>query len=195
MVWYVPPLSPVVDALTRSGHDGERPAALFGAIDALRIPLGYLAGLFTAGDTAPVEAALCRLAAMRAHMRRVNLGEERDPSIAHGVGMTESGLEAMYRLLALAKYEERYVVPTTYVAGAGEGGAAGAGCSLEGSGGPGMFEAEAFHGALVPTAAGSRGGGTDGGGGGALRGRVNLLNWNGRGRPRGLFPDRGGEAR
>jgi nitrate reductase beta subunit len=24
----------------------------------------------------------------------------------------------------------------------------------------------------------------------SLRGRVNLLNWNGRGRPRGLFPER-----
>ncbi|WP_031011253.1 4Fe-4S dicluster domain-containing protein, partial [Streptomyces rimosus] len=39
MVWYVPPLSPIVDSLTRTGHDGEDPASLFGAIDALRIPL------------------------------------------------------------------------------------------------------------------------------------------------------------
>ena len=82
MVWYVPPLSPVVDALTATGHDGEDPANLFGAIDSLRIPLAYLAELFTAGDPGPVEAALCRLAAMRAHMRRVNLGEEQDPEIA-----------------------------------------------------------------------------------------------------------------
>ena len=73
MVWYIPPLSPVVDALRDTGHDGEDVGNLFGAIDTLRIPVEYLAGLFTAGDPAPVTAVLQRLAAMRAYMRRVNL--------------------------------------------------------------------------------------------------------------------------
>ncbi|MFG2396702.1 nitrate reductase subunit beta [Streptomyces lydicus] len=181
MVWYVPPLSPVVDALTATGHDGEDPASLFGAIDSLRIPLEYLAELFTAGDTAPVEAALCRLAAMRAHMRRVNLGEEQDPDIAAAVGLDEQDILDLYRLLALAKYEERYVIPTSYTAATPHDGSAD-GCSLDGDGGPGMMpgpDADAFHAAP--------GGGPDGTGTG-LRGRVNLLNWNGRGRPAGLFP-------
>ena len=52
MVWYIPPLSPVVDAVSRDGHDGEELGNLFGALEALRIPIEYLAGLFTAGDTA-----------------------------------------------------------------------------------------------------------------------------------------------
>ena len=39
MVWYIPPLSPVVDAVSRDGHDGEDLGNLFGAIDALRIPM------------------------------------------------------------------------------------------------------------------------------------------------------------
>ncbi|CAM5350902.1 nitrate reductase subunit beta [Streptomyces violaceorubidus] len=66
MVWYIPPLSPVVDALTETGHDGEDADNLFGAMDTLRIPLEYLAELFTAGDTGPVRASLEKLAAMRA---------------------------------------------------------------------------------------------------------------------------------
>jgi nitrate reductase beta subunit len=53
MVWYIPPLSPVVDALTETGHDGEDVDNLFGAIDTLRIPIEYLAELFTAGDPGP----------------------------------------------------------------------------------------------------------------------------------------------
>ncbi|WP_186776828.1 nitrate reductase subunit beta [Streptomyces salinarius] len=185
MVWYVPPLSPVVDALTGSGHDGEDPAALFGAIDTLRIPLGYLAELFTAGDPGPVEAALCRLAAMRSHMRRVNLGEEQDPRIAGAVGLDEPGIQELYRLLALAKYDERYVIPTTYTGSVPDPDGTGAGCSLDGEGGPGMmpdgaaFDPEAFH---APPTAGASGAST------SLRGRVNLLNWNGKGRPDGLFP-------
>ena len=51
MVWYIPPLSPVVDAVSRDGHDGEDLGNLFGALEALRIPMEYLAELFTAGDT------------------------------------------------------------------------------------------------------------------------------------------------
>jgi nitrate reductase beta subunit len=185
MVWYIPPLSPVVDALTGTGHDGEDPAALFGAIDTLRIPLGYLAELFTAGDPGPVEAALCRLAAMRSHMRRVNLGEEQDPRIAEAVGLDEGGIQELYRLLALAKYDERYVIPTTYTGSVPDPDGTGAGCSLDGEGGPGMmpdgaaFDPEAFH---APPAAAPSSTST------SLRGRVNLLNWNGKGRPDGLFP-------
>ncbi|MEV5597390.1 nitrate reductase subunit beta [Streptomyces sp. NPDC052496] len=185
MVWYVPPLSPVVESLTATGHDGEDPAKLFAAIDALRIPQEYLAHLFTAGDTAPVEAALCRLAAMRAHMRRANLGEEQDPAIAASAGMTTASLEAMYRLLAVAKYEERYVIPTSYTAGVPGG--TDDGCSLDGEGAPGMYDPEGFHAppAAAPPAEHA---------GTSLRDRVNLLNWNGRGRPAGLFPRRRGEA-
>ena len=43
MVWYIPPLSPVVELLSEQGHDGEAAGNLFGAIDALRIPVDYLA--------------------------------------------------------------------------------------------------------------------------------------------------------
>src|SRR5690606_11933736 len=46
MVWYIPPLSPVVDAVAQTGEDGEDPGNLFAAIDALRIPVEYLAEIF-----------------------------------------------------------------------------------------------------------------------------------------------------
>ncbi|MFE6402484.1 nitrate reductase subunit beta [Streptomyces alboflavus] len=187
MVWYIPPLSPVVDSLTATGHDGEDPAKLFAAIDSLRIPLAYLAELFTAGDPAPVEAALCRLAAMRSHMRRVNLGEEQDPAIARAVDMDGAGIEGMYRLLALAKYDERYVIPTSYTATT-PADDLDAGCSLDTHGGPGMYAPDTFH---APPAAEPE----PEHAGASLRGRVNLLNWNGEGRPDGLFPSGDGGAR
>jgi nitrate reductase beta subunit len=113
MVWYVPPLSPMVDALVNTGHDGEDHRNLFGAIDTLRIPVAYLAELFTAGDAGPIRGVLRTLSAMRAHMRRVNLGDEPDPEIAASVGMTVDEIERLYRLLAIARYDERYVIPAT----------------------------------------------------------------------------------
>jgi len=114
MVWYIPPLSPVVDALKDTGNDAEDAGNLFGALDTLRIPIEYLAELFTAGDTGPVLASLRKLAAMRSYMRDVNLGREPKAEIPAAVGMDEESLYEMYRLLAIAKYEDRYVIPKAH---------------------------------------------------------------------------------
>ena len=201
MVWYVPPLSPVVDALTETGFDGEDAGNLFGAIDTLRIPLEYLAELFTAGDTGPVRASLEKLAAMRSHMRRVNLGEESgiaEEETARAVGMSARELEEMYRLLAIAKYEERYVIPTAAVGDAQrlEETALPDTCSLDFDGGPGMGGSgpvgEESGGGPVPVAVENfhvlRDRQTADDPADPTKGRVNLLNWDGNGRPDGLFP-------
>ncbi|MBG0823174.1 nitrate reductase subunit beta [Planomonospora sp. ID91781] len=200
MVWYIPPLSPVVDVLSGTGHDGEDAGNLFGAIDALRIPIGYLAELFTAGDPEPVRAVLRRLAAMRSYMRRLNLGQEPDESIAEAVGMTGRGVQDMHRLLAIAAYDERYVIPKAHAEQGAqlEELALGSGCSLDYEGGPGMggpfgeasgmpapIAVENFH-ALKERQRGDDLDDAD-----ELRGRVNLLNWDGKGTPDGLFPKNG----
>ncbi len=197
MVWYIPPLSPVVDVVTGSGNDGEDARTLFAAIDKLRIPIGYLAELFTAGDIRPVDFALRRLAAMRSYMRGINLDDERDERIANAVGMSGREIEEMYRLLAIAKYEDRYVIPSAHTeqAHALEEMA----CSLDYEDGPGMGGAgpfgsssgrtvpvaiENFH-ALASRQTADRP---------SSPGRVNLLNWDGNGAPEGLFPPQASEA-
>jgi nitrate reductase beta subunit len=140
MVWYIPPLSPVVDALRETGHDAEDHGNLFGAIEALRIPVEYLASLFTAGDVAPVEASLRRLAAMRDYMRAINLGQEPDEAIPVKVGMTGESMQAMFRLLAVAKYADRYVIPTAHAEQAHSLEELATDCALNGDGGVGMTE-------------------------------------------------------
>jgi len=195
MVWYVPPLSPVVDLLKEQGHDAEAAGSLFGAIHELRIPLEYLAELFTAGDTAEIERVLGRLAAMRAYMRDVSLGRDPDPSIPAFVAMSEEEVYDMYRLLAIAKYEERYVIPTAHHEDAHN--LEEMACSLDFEDGPGMYESGAFGEASgVPTpvavetfhALRDRQTADTATSEESLRGRVNLLNWDGNGRPDGLFP-------
>jgi nitrate reductase beta subunit len=201
MVWYIPPLSPVVDALSGTGHDGENADNLFGAIDSLRIPVEYLAELFTAGDPAPVRDVLARLAAMRSYMRDVNLGRPTRPHIAEAVGMTGAEIEDMYRLLALAKYDERYVIPPAhgelgdmtgraheleelacavdYDQGAGMGGPFG-----EASGGPAPIAVENFHALRQRQTSDTFVDPADG------RRRVNLLNWDGKGAAADVMPPR-----
>ena len=195
MVWYIPPLSPVVDALSSTGHDGEDVGNLFGAIEALRIPIEYLAELFTAGDTEAVAVVLRRLAAMRSYMRDLNLGRDADPAIPAAVGMTEEAMYDMYRLLAIAKYDERYVIPAAHSERAHE--LEELGCSLDYSEGPGMYGSGPFgeaSGAPVPVAvenfhalkhrqtSGASLDAED------RKGRINLLNWDGKGTPTGIFP-------
>jgi nitrate reductase / nitrite oxidoreductase, beta subunit len=195
MVWYVPPLSPVVDLLSEQGHDAEDRDVLFGAIESLRIPVEYLAELFTAGDTAVVETVLRKLAAMRAYMRGVNLGREPDGSIPASVGMTEESMYAMYRLMAIAKYDERYVIPKAHIEQAHD--LEEIGCSLDYDEGPGMYGSAAFgeaSGRPVPVAVETfhalrqRQTSDEPASSEELRGRVNLLNWDGNGAPPGLFP-------
>ena len=207
MVWYIPPLSPVVDVVSNSGNDGEDARNLFAAIDKLRIPVEYLAGLFSAGDVTPVESSLRKLAAMRSYMRDINLGNETNENIARAVGMTGEEIQAMYRLLAIAKYEDRYVIPKAHVEAARD--LEQLGCSLDSDGGPGMGGASSTgvldgmgpirktgnRSAAQPLAStvdnynAMRGEATRGGSTGQTTpGRVNLLNWDGKGAPPGMFP-------
>jgi nitrate reductase beta subunit len=139
---------------------------------------------------------LHRLAAMRAYMRDLNLERAARPEIAAAVGMTATDIEDMHRLLAVAKYDERYVIPPAhpelgdardqahqleelgcsldYDGGPGMGGSGPFG---ESSGGPPPVAVETFHALkdrqtsdrLVDPA--------------QTRGRINLLNWDGKGRP------------
>src|SRR5690625_7475522 len=70
--------------------------------------------MFTAGDTQVVTGVLQKLAAMRSYMRDIALGRDGDPEIAAAVGMTGGAIEQMYRLLAIAKYDDRYVIPKAH---------------------------------------------------------------------------------
>jgi nitrate reductase beta subunit len=109
MVWYVPPLSPIqsaAEAGKMSVQDGMPD------VRSLRIPLRYLANLLTAGDEEPIAAALERMLAMRAYMRAKSVEGRIDESIPARVGLTRNRIEEMYRIMALAAYEDRYVIPT-----------------------------------------------------------------------------------
>jgi nitrate reductase beta subunit len=110
MVWYIPPLSPIQSA-AESGKlamESKMPD-----VRSLRIPVRYLANLLTAGKEEPVISALERMLAMRAYMRSKSIDGEIDHTIADKVGMTNQMIEEMYHVMAIANYEDRFVIPTT----------------------------------------------------------------------------------
>lgn len=132
MVWYVPPLSPLVNEGIRDPEN----------LDNMRIPVQYLANLLGAGDEKPVRQALTKLMVMRSFMRSQRIPENqanaeggtkpgsfsdfavdswnyRDTPVSEeqaaalaSAGLTAEQARAMYRLLALARHEDRFVVPS-----------------------------------------------------------------------------------
>jgi nitrate reductase beta subunit len=72
----------------------------------------YLANLLTAGAEEPVALCLERMLAMRAYMRaRTVDGVDAEP-VAEAVGLTGAQIQDMYKVMALADYEDRFVIPT-----------------------------------------------------------------------------------
>ena len=109
MVWYVPPLSPLQgNAQASRDEHGD----ILGDVSEGRIPVEYLANLLSAGDNAPVERSLEKLLALRRWSRRKTRGTETD--FVFPEGMDAGMAEAMYKRLAIANYEDRFVVPTSH---------------------------------------------------------------------------------
>ncbi|MCC7059474.1 MAG: nitrate reductase subunit beta, partial [Burkholderiaceae bacterium] len=112
MVWYVPPLSPI-SAHANSGNIGSAANGL-PDVGSLRIPVRYLANLLTAGYEPPIVSALERMMAMRAWFRARQLGTHQDPALLASVGLDEATVDDMHRYLAIANYEDRFVIPTAH---------------------------------------------------------------------------------
>ena len=109
MVWYVPPLSPINSAANAGqiAVNNNMPD-----VRSLRIPLKYLANLLTAGKEEPIAECLERMLAMRGYMRSKTVEGVIDESIAERVGLTAAQIEEMYHVMAIANYEDRFVIPT-----------------------------------------------------------------------------------
>ncbi|ODU60423.1 MAG: nitrate reductase subunit beta, partial [Comamonadaceae bacterium SCN 68-20] len=111
MVWYVPPLSPITSA-ANAGHlgvNGEIPD-----VAQLRIPVQYLANLLTAGDTGPVVRALERMLAMRAYQRGLHVDRVENLAVLQQVGLSAHDVQDMYQVMAIANYEDRFVIPSAH---------------------------------------------------------------------------------
>lgn len=130
MMYYVPPLSPLMSAieanLTRLEiPENAGPFEILDDLDLARLPLRYLANLFSVGDTAPIERALRTMLAVRTYKRRQVPGRTNgngatasvggtDPdtvTMLDSVGLTPERAEAIYRLTTTPTMADRFVLP------------------------------------------------------------------------------------
>ena len=136
MLFYVPPMLPVMasvkDVDQSSQADKLNPIAknwpdrwlydtsteeLWGTIEQSRMPLKYLASLFSAGNTQQVAERLKKLMAVRIYRRHKTVGdisEERAARTLLETGLTAAKAEQIYYLTSLAKFDDRFVVPAAH---------------------------------------------------------------------------------
>ncbi|GGB59516.1 nitrate reductase beta chain [Lentibacillus populi] len=136
MVWYIPPLSPIMNVIEGKGSTAET-EDIFPAIDQMRIPIEYLANLLTAGDTEQIRVVLKKMAVMRNYMRAKQTGKSFNTDLIEQFGLTEPEIESMFRLLAIAKYTDRFVIPKSHKEMAEDAYSEQGACGLDFAGGPG----------------------------------------------------------
>ncbi len=109
MVWYIPPLSPIQDNvdISKIGENGILPD-----IKDLRIPIKYLANLLTAGKEEPIIISLKKIMAMRVYMRDKLINNIINVKVLTNAHLSENEVEDMYKYMAIANYEDRFVIPT-----------------------------------------------------------------------------------
>jgi nitrate reductase beta subunit len=112
MLFYVPPLLPVLATVPNGAY--ELGSDFFTSIESVRLPIRYLASLFTAGDEEKIIAVYRKLIAARMTLRAESVG---DISIEHAAearataGVSREEVEGIYHLTSIADEAERYVIP------------------------------------------------------------------------------------
>lgn len=113
MLFYVPPLLPVLGKAQNGTYEvtGD---GFFGSLDNARVPVQYMAKLFTAGNEELVKETYRKLMAVRLYKRAEQMGEVGNSEVKSALaeaGVTPEKWEAIYRLTSLPTFEERFVVP------------------------------------------------------------------------------------
>jgi nitrate reductase beta subunit len=119
MMYYIPPLSPVVsvledDLVKLDISEDVRDFELFDRLDAARMPVQYLANLFSAGNEPIIRGILRKMLAVRTYMRHKTVEgvvDEKTLALLAEAGTSPDEVEAIYRLTTLPTIAERFVIP------------------------------------------------------------------------------------
>ena len=116
-LFYVPPMLPAMASVDADGVYDSTTKSLWGGVETARLPMKYLASLFTAGDEEKVRNVLRKLLAVKIHRRDATVGdlpkEEVEEALSNG-RTSGSEADAIFRLTSLATFNERFVIPPAH---------------------------------------------------------------------------------
>jgi nitrate reductase / nitrite oxidoreductase, beta subunit len=136
MLFYVPPLLPVMGSVKQVDTTAQSQKLndvakywpdswlydtsteeLWGTLEQARIPLEYMANLFSNGDTRQVGDRIKKLMAVRIYRRHKTVGDisaEKSAQALSEVGLTAELAEEIYYLTSLARFDDRFVIPAAH---------------------------------------------------------------------------------
>jgi nitrate reductase beta subunit len=114
MLFYVPPLLPVMGKLD-NGHYENVADGFFTSLEQSRIPIKYLASLFSAGNQEIVQSVMKKLMAVRYYKRSLDTDHNLDivacSRLMREANLTPEEAEEIYALTTLPTSYERFVLP------------------------------------------------------------------------------------
>jgi len=113
MLFYVPPLLPVMAKAGDGGYDTAL-SEFLGGLDRYRLPIRYMASLFGAGNEGVVRYALRKQLAVRTWRRAVTAGDvpvDDAKALLAEADCTPEQADAIYHLTSIAPFDERFVIP------------------------------------------------------------------------------------
>lgn len=116
-LFYVPPMLPAMAQVDEKGLYQTISTELFPGIDQNRMPMKYLASLFSNGDTDKIAKIYEKLLSVKLHRRAHTVGDIAEEQLKNAEGKTKVGQEtadAIFRLTSLATFEERFVIPPAH---------------------------------------------------------------------------------
>lgn len=113
MLFYVPPLLPVLAKVGDGGYDTSMDDFLW-SMNENRLPIQYMASLFGGGNEGVVRYALQKQQAVRLYRRSKTVGDLDEEMVGHALAEADCDpeqAEAIYRLTSLATLDDRFVIP------------------------------------------------------------------------------------
>jgi len=136
MLFYVPPLLPVMASLGEINNKKRNDKLdqnekiwddnwlydtstedFWRTIEQDRLPLKYMANLFSVGDEKPIKEILKKLMAVRIYRRWKTVGDidkNKVDTILRDVDLNYEIVDEIYYLTALAKFDDRFVIPPAH---------------------------------------------------------------------------------
>ncbi|MDQ5936499.1 MAG: nitrate reductase / nitrite oxidoreductase, beta subunit [Cyanobacteriota bacterium erpe_2018_sw_21hr_WHONDRS-SW48-000092_B_bin.40] len=115
MLFYVPPLLPVMGKIDTGIY--ENPVEqFFTSLEKSRLPIKYLARLFSAGNVSLVEYVMKKLMAVRYYRRSLDMADLDVVTVSRMMkegSTTPEEAEAIFQLTALPTIDQRFVIPET----------------------------------------------------------------------------------
>jgi len=116
-LFYVPPMLPAMAQMDENGLYQTVSEELFPAVDQTRVPVKYLASLFTNGDKQAITTVYEKMLSVKLHRRHATVGdmdENQVKELMTKAKVDKDTANAIYRLTSLATFEERFVIPPAH---------------------------------------------------------------------------------